>query len=122
MQNLAIPQGVSVVTPARWASCYAVDQLANRSVAAVGDALAELMVATALCSERPQITVDQRLTALWFKYSFRPSGWEMPALWDPLAGDYPTQDGTGVRDYIHVTDLAAAHLSSLDYLLIGSGF
>jgi hypothetical protein len=93
MQNLAIPQGVSVVTPARWASCYAVDQLANRSVAAVGDALAELMVATALCSERPQITVDQRLTALWFKYSFRPSGWEMPALWDPLAGDYPTQDG-----------------------------
>jgi len=30
--------------------------------------------------------------------------------------DYATPDGTGVRDYIHVTDLAAAHLSSLDYL------
>jgi len=30
--------------------------------------------------------------------------------------DYPTTDGTGVRDYIHVSDLAAAHLSSLDYL------
>jgi UDP-glucose 4-epimerase len=30
--------------------------------------------------------------------------------------DYPTPDGTGVRDYIHVTDLAAAHLSALDYL------
>lgn len=30
--------------------------------------------------------------------------------------DYPTPDGTGVRDYIHVTDLASAHLSSLDYL------
>ena len=30
--------------------------------------------------------------------------------------DYPTPDGTGVRDYIHVTDLASAHLSALDYL------
>jgi len=33
--------------------------------------------------------------------------------------DYDTPDGTGVRDYIHVTDLAAAHLSSLDYLRKG---
>ncbi|HHQ43013.1 MAG TPA: UDP-glucose 4-epimerase GalE, partial [Chromatiales bacterium] len=30
--------------------------------------------------------------------------------------DYPTPDGTGVRDYIHVEDLAAAHLRALDYL------
>ncbi|ANB02246.1 UDP-glucose 4-epimerase GalE [Ectothiorhodospira sp. BSL-9] len=30
--------------------------------------------------------------------------------------DYPTPDGTGVRDYIHVTDLAAAHLKALDHL------
>lgn len=30
--------------------------------------------------------------------------------------DYPTTDGTGVRDYIHVEDLAAAHLKALDYL------
>lgn len=30
--------------------------------------------------------------------------------------DYPTPDGTGVRDYIHVTDLGSAHLSALDYL------
>ncbi len=33
--------------------------------------------------------------------------------------DYPTADGTGVRDYIHVTDLGAAHLSALDYLRKG---
>ena len=33
--------------------------------------------------------------------------------------DYPTEDGTGVRDYIHVTDLAAAHLSALDYMRQG---
>jgi UDP-glucose 4-epimerase len=30
--------------------------------------------------------------------------------------DYETRDGTGVRDYIHVEDLATAHLKSLDYL------
>lgn len=30
--------------------------------------------------------------------------------------DYPTRDGTGVRDYIHVMDLARAHLAALDYL------
>jgi len=30
--------------------------------------------------------------------------------------DYPTPDGTGIRDYIHVEDLASAHLKALDYL------
>ena len=44
--------------------------------------------------------------------------------------DYPTHDGTGVRDYIHVVDLAQAHLSALelamtkqgiDYFNIGTG-
>jgi len=33
--------------------------------------------------------------------------------------DYPTNDGTGVRDYIHVDDLANAHLKALDYLSEG---
>jgi len=30
--------------------------------------------------------------------------------------DYDTDDGTGVRDYIHVTDLASAHVKSIEYL------
>lgn len=30
--------------------------------------------------------------------------------------DYPTADGTGIRDYIHVEDLAAAHVDALHYL------
>jgi len=33
--------------------------------------------------------------------------------------DYPTPDGTGIRDYIHVVDLGAAHLAALDYLADG---
>jgi len=35
--------------------------------------------------------------------------------------DYPTRDGTGVRDYIHVVDLARAHLKALDRLRSGGG-
>lgn len=35
--------------------------------------------------------------------------------------DYPTPDGTGLRDYIHVVDLAQGHLHALDRLLAGSG-
>ena len=34
-------------------------------------------------------------------------------------GDWPTPDGTGVRDYIHVSDLARAHADALDYLAGG---
>ena len=39
---------------------------------------------------------------------------------DIFGTDYPTADGTGVRDYIHVTDLAAAHLLALDALRAGA--
>ncbi len=34
-----------------------------------------------------------------------------------FGNDWPTIDGTGVRDYIHVMDLADAHISALEYLL-----
>jgi UDP-glucose 4-epimerase len=34
-----------------------------------------------------------------------------------LRGDYETDDGTGVRDYIHVVDLAQGHLNAVDYCL-----
>jgi UDP-glucose 4-epimerase len=35
---------------------------------------------------------------------------------DVFGTDFPTRDGTGVRDYIHVSDLVSAHLLALDYL------
>ena len=39
---------------------------------------------------------------------------------DIFGTDYPTPDGTGVRDYIHVSDLATAHLLALDSLRDGA--
>jgi UDP-glucose 4-epimerase len=44
---------------------------------------------------------------------------QVPQL-DIFGTDYPTPDGTGVRDYIHVSDLAAAHLLALDALKGGA--
>ena len=38
-----------------------------------------------------------------------------------FGNDYKTKDGTGVRDYIHVVDLANGHLAALDKLKEGSG-
>lgn len=38
-----------------------------------------------------------------------------------FGGDYPTVDGTGVRDYIHVVDLAVGHLSALAFIESAEG-
>ncbi|WP_447746935.1 UDP-glucose 4-epimerase GalE [Pseudomonas nicosulfuronedens] len=43
-----------------------------------------------------------------------------PAL-TVFGADYPTVDGTGVRDYIHVMDLAEGHIKALDFLNSNSG-
>ena len=39
-----------------------------------------------------------------------------------FGGDYPTVDGTGVRDYIHVMDLAEGHLAAVNYLTDHNGW
>lgn len=38
-----------------------------------------------------------------------------------FGGDWPTPDGTGVRDYIHVLDLAQGHVKAIDYLAANPG-
>jgi len=43
------------------------------------------------------------------------------AMLSVFGGDYPTPDGTGMRDYIHVVDLAIGHVKTLDRLARGPG-
>ncbi|WP_431029558.1 UDP-glucose 4-epimerase GalE [Lysinibacillus sp. LZ02] len=43
---------------------------------------------------------------------------ELPIL-NIFGGDYPTEDGTGIRDYIHVMDLAEGHAAALERLSSG---
>lgn len=74
-------------------SAFAVTELATASVAAVGLEMAGLIAELNLAPAAPGVTVDQRLASLWFGFSFRPSGWEMPSLWDPIAGNYLASDG-----------------------------
>jgi len=38
-----------------------------------------------------------------------------------FGSDYPTRDGTGVRDYIHVVDLARGHLAAIEAMLRRGG-
>lgn len=47
--------------------------------------------------------------------ALRAAAGEIPKL-RVFGADYPTRDGTGVRDFIHVADLAEAHVATLQYL------
>lgn len=74
-------------------SAFAVSELATASFAAVGREMARLIQALNLSPKTPEVTIDHRLASLWFGYSFKPDGWDMPSLWDPVAGDYKAADG-----------------------------
>lgn len=39
-----------------------------------------------------------------------------------FGNDYPTPDGTGIRDYIHISDLAEGHISAVEYVRSHKGF
>jgi len=53
-------------------------------------------------------------------YVCRVAAGDLPGL-RVFGGDYPTRDGTGVRDYIHVVDLADGHLAALERLAAHPG-
>ena len=53
-------------------------------------------------------------------YIVKVANGELPQL-NVFGDDYDTIDGTGVRDYIHITDLAIGHIKALDYILKNKG-
>ena len=53
-------------------------------------------------------------------YIVKVANGELPCL-NVFGDDYDTIDGTGVRDYIHITDLANGHIKAVDYVLKNKG-
>ena len=72
-------------------SAFAVTDLACASIATAGQAVSELLQQHT--GRLPHLEVDRRLASFWFATSIRPLGWSVPPMWDPVAGDYATQDG-----------------------------
>lgn len=72
-------------------SVFAVTDFASAALGVAAAAVRELIRFST--GGRPTITVDRRLSSFWFGLSIRPLGWTLPALRDPLTGDYQTRDG-----------------------------
>jgi crotonobetainyl-CoA:carnitine CoA-transferase CaiB-like acyl-CoA transferase len=92
-------------------SVFAVTDLATASIAAAGLALAELIGMEA-GTPLPRVGVDRRLASFWFGFALRPQGWELPPVWDPIAGDYQSADGW-IRLHTNAPHHCAAALSVL---------
>ena len=95
------------------ASVFPVSDLAAASLGVAGLCLSELIAQ--LDAAAPRVVVDRRLASLWFGHSLHPQGWEMPALWDSVAGDYRTADGW-IRLHTNAPHHRAAALAVLDAL------
>ncbi len=81
---------VSFDGPRVLSSRYPVADLAAASVAAAGLSLAEWAAGEQDC---PPVVVDRGLAGGWFGLTFTPQGWQLPAVWDAVAGDYRCADG-----------------------------
>lgn len=73
--------------PEALSSCFAVSDFAAASMGIAAAYLARL------CSTAAMPIVDRRLASYWFSASARPHNRPTQQLWDPLAGDYQTEDG-----------------------------
>ena len=94
-------------------SAYRVTDVASAAIAVAGMSIAELLARRN--GDAPSVTVDRRLSSFWFRTSIRPIGWSLPALWDPIAGDYQTNDG-----WIRLHTNAPHHRAAAEHVL-GSG-
>jgi UDP-glucose 4-epimerase len=88
-----------------WDRCHAIRHVSLRYFNAAGAA------PDALTGERSEGAANLIPVVLEAAIAGRPVG--------IFGTDYPTPDGTAIRDYIHVEDLAAAHVQALDHLWAG---
>ncbi|WP_108882381.1 CoA transferase [Anderseniella sp. Alg231-50] len=90
---LDLDDDIEVVGEDHLPSSFAVTDLATSSLGAVGSSISALMCQSGITGHRPRVTVDRRLSSLWFARSIYPVDWEMPPAWNAIAGDYEGRDG-----------------------------
>jgi CoA-transferase family III len=83
-------------------SVYDVTGFVTASLAAVAQATQQLVAV--LGGPTGPITIDRRLASMWLGTSIAPMGWELPPVWDAIAGDYQAADG-----WIRLHTNAATH-------------
>ncbi|MEO0343833.1 MAG: CoA transferase [Pseudomonadota bacterium] len=67
-------------------SCFGVSDFATASIKSAATELAEFVNAE-------NVTIDRRLSSLWFGMTLKPESWELPSAWDAIAGVYKAKDG-----------------------------
>ena len=109
---LSLNAQLHVVGDGAWPSCFRVTDLAIGAVGGFGAAIAELQHELGLSTEIPSVEVDRRLASLWFQFSISPVGWQLPPVWDDLAGLYETRDGW-IRLHTNIPAHRAAAVNAL---------
>jgi hypothetical protein len=77
-------------------SVFPVSELATASVSAAALAAARYTGSSytgSLYTGSRRVTVNRHAASVWFGTTLQPIGWELPSVWDPIAGDYHTRDG-----------------------------
>lgn len=87
-------------------SAFAVTDFASAGIAAAGREVARLAGVR-------EVEVDRVLASMWFASSISPIGWQLPAVWDPIAGDYAAANGW-IRLHTNAPHHRAAALLVLD--------
>lgn len=113
---------VAPKTPYGWSKLFAEQVLADTCVAMPDWSVVALRYfnpvgghASGLLDEEPRGIPNNLMP-----YIARVAKGELPQL-QVFGDDYPTPDGTGVRDYIHVTELAKGHLAALQFVARSRG-
>ncbi len=91
--SLEIGDGFEVTGNGLLPSRFAVTKLATATLGAVAISIAALLKAIGLSANCPYVSTDRRRASLWFARSIYPINWEMPPVWDAIAGDYQGRDG-----------------------------
>lgn len=87
----ADPASFTVTGSGDLPSVFAVTDLATATMGAAASEVARLIGQAS--GAVPSVIVDRRQASFWYDLAFQAMGWEIPGIWDSIAGDYPTKDG-----------------------------